>query len=338
MRVGIVGSWQEDDCETLALKGTYQGFAEACGQIGAALAERGIRIVVGGDDEFTADFHVVWSYLKVATKRRSPASPLIEVLRPSYRDHPFANEYARWPSLITYLPPSDSHWSHVRLRFAQIVDATIAIGGGSGTYGAGLAAIVMNKRLLPIGAFGGAAEKLLPGLVAKAEDDVKAAGLNAPWIEESASRIVSVLDRPPKVLLIHGHAADWREVKDWMIAEKLANPMVMLQDFAAGKTLPEKFEELAYAAEAAIAIVTPDDLGGSVAKVASQNSRARQNVWVEVGWFWGRLGRRRVLLLVKGDVELPSDLDGIDHATYEKSPLEESEVLRKFLQFLGEGR
>ena len=225
----------------------------------------------------------------------------------------------------------------MRLRFAQIVGATIAIGGGSGTYGAGLAAIVMNKRLLPIETFGGAAEKLLQELGTGTNNDIKAAGLSAPWIEGSAARIVSVLDRPPKVLLIHGHAADWREVKDWMTEEKLASPMVMLQNFAAGKTLPQKFEELADEAEAAIAIVTPDDLGGPVTKAIAQNSRARQNVWVEVGWFWGRLGRRRVLLLVKGDVELPSDLEGVDHGRYENSPLESSELLRKFMQFVQDG-
>ena len=38
--------------------------------------------------------------------------------------------------------------------------------------------------------------------------------------------------------------------------------------------------------------------------------RARENVWVEVGWFWGRLDRRRIFLWLKDDVPLPSDLQG----------------------------
>jgi predicted nucleotide-binding protein len=35
--------------------------------------------------------------------------------------------------------------------------------------------------------------------------------------------------------------------------------------------------------------------------------RARENVWVEVGWFWGR---QRVFLWLKDAMPLPSDLQG----------------------------
>jgi hypothetical protein len=52
---------------------------------------------------------------------------------------------------------------------------------------------------------------------------------------------------------------------------------------------------------------------------------------VEVGWFWGRLGRNRVLLLVRGDVEIPSDLDGIEYHAYKRSVLEAEAGIRRFL-------
>jgi predicted nucleotide-binding protein len=52
---------------------------------------------------------------------------------------------------------------------------------------------------------------------------------------------------------------------------------------------------------------------------------------VEVGWFWGRLGRHRVLLLVRGDVEIPSDLDGIEYHSYQSSVLEAESGIRRFL-------
>ena len=39
--------------------------------------------------------------------------------------------------------------------------------------------------------------------------------------------------------------------------------------------------------------------------------RARQNVVLELGFFWGKLGRERVCALVKGDIEKPSDYDGV---------------------------
>ena len=39
--------------------------------------------------------------------------------------------------------------------------------------------------------------------------------------------------------------------------------------------------------------------------------RARQNVILELGVFLGKLGRKHVCPLVKGDVETPSDYDGV---------------------------
>src|SRR5207342_967372 len=93
-------------------------------------------------------------------------------------------------------------------------------------------------------------------------------------------------NQPSNVLIIHGHAKDRIKLEKWLHQQQLAYPTVMGQKFTAGQTLPEKFEELADKADAAIALVTPDDYGSMVAGAASKRQRARQNVWVEVGWFW----------------------------------------------------
>jgi len=39
--------------------------------------------------------------------------------------------------------------------------------------------------------------------------------------------------------------------------------------------------------------------------------RARQNVIMELGWFMARLGRKRVVILHQGEVEIPSDISGV---------------------------
>ena len=82
-----------------------------------------------------------------------------------------------------------------------------------------------------------------------------------------------------------------------------------------------------------MAILTPDDIAVT-ARTNLQSSRARQNVIVEVGWFWGRFGRGRCLLLVRGDVELPSDLSGVEVHRFTTSPAECSEVVRDFISEL----
>lgn len=60
-------------------------------------------------------------------------------------------------------------------------------------------------------------------------------------------------------------------------------------------------------------LLTPDDLGRLAEQEIPDQRRARQNAVFEYGFFLGALRRAggRVLLLTKGDLEMPSDLSGI---------------------------
>ena len=62
--------------------------------------------------------------------------------------------------------------------------------------------------------------------------------------------------------------------------------------------------------------------------------RARQNIWIEIGWIWGRLGRNKLILLCKGNIEVPSDLQGMEYYSYSDSPLEVTESIRAFIHQL----
>ena len=330
MRIGITGSWKEKDREPWGLRSDLNSFKDACHQLGSAIAESGAAITVGSDSGFTADKYVVAGYLSNYSDALS-----IRVVRPQNGPAPFADLYGKHPSAFVYLTGPSSRWRHTRQRFVADVDALVTVGGADGTYQAALELRLTRKRLVPIGAFGGASSRLLTELLSSGTlgDAASFESLSNPWVPHLASHVVSVLgaNRPSKVLLIHGHAKDRLELKDWLECQKLADPVVMGTEFTAGQTLPEKFEDLASEADAAIALATPDDLGSTVSRTDVTRERARQNVWVEVGWFWGRLGRRRVLLLVRGDVEVPSDLDGIEFKTYKQSVLELAPIIQSFL-------
>jgi predicted nucleotide-binding protein len=56
--------------------------------------------------------------------------------------------------------------------------------------------------------------------------------------------------------------------------------------------------------------MTPDDHGAEAGEPAMR-PRARQNVVFELGFFIGKLGPEHVSALVKGNIEHPSDFDGI---------------------------
>jgi hypothetical protein len=65
--------------------------------------------------------------------------------------------------------------------------------------------------------------------------------------------------------------------------------------------------------------------------------RARQNVILELGWFMAKLGRRRVAILYKGELEIPSDILGIVYHQFSNSIKEVGEDIRQILKTAGIG-
>ena len=55
---------------------------------------------------------------------------------------------------------------------------------------------------------------------------------------------------------------------------------------------------------------TADDLGRAKDE-STDNTRARQNVVLETGYFMGKLGRNHVVILADDGIEMPSDLSGV---------------------------
>ena len=87
-----------------------------------------------------------------------------------------------------------------------------------------------------------------------------------------------------------------------------------------GRTIIEKFEEYAETVGFAVILGTPDDVGSLADEPDNLRPRMRQNVVFELGYFTRALGRKRVCVLLKGDVERPSDYDGVIYI-----PLDDSE-------------
>ena len=65
------------------------------------------------------------------------------------------------------------------------------------------------------------------------------------------------------------------------------------------------------------------------------NDRARQNVVLEFGYFMGRLSRERICCLYKGDIELPSAIQGICYVHFSDSVNEVKEIILKELREAG---
>ena len=78
-----------------------------------------------------------------------------------------------------------------------------------------------------------------------------------------------------------------------------------------GRTIIEKFVDYSDAGFALI-FLTPDDKGGPINVPFDKfKTRARQNVSLELDYFLGKLGCRRVSALYREGVEITSDYSGV---------------------------
>lgn len=116
------------------------------------------------------------------------------------------------------------------------------------------------------------------------------------------------------VFIVYGHDLDSRNQLELLLHRMRLEPIILGNLAAAGDTIIEKLER--YLGEHggvgfACVLLTPDDEGHTAGKTEEKKYRARQNVVLELGMVLARLGRRRVAILHKQSIELPSDIAGL---------------------------
>src|SRR6185437_1020743 len=112
-----------------------------------------------------------------------------------------------------------------------------------------------------------------------------------------------------KIFLVHGHDEGAKHKVARFLESIELDVTILSEQPNKGKTIIEKFESNADAGFAVV-LLTGDDRGRSV-KDSTESPRARQNVVLELGYFFGRLGRDRTCVLYAGDAELPNDIAGL---------------------------
>ena len=114
-----------------------------------------------------------------------------------------------------------------------------------------------------------------------------------------------------KVFIVHGHDNEAKQEVARFIESLGLEPIILHERANQGRTIIEKFEDHAEEVGYAVILLTPDDVGASKESSSQLSPRARQNVILELGFFYGSLGRDRVCAIHKGGLELPSDISGI---------------------------
>ncbi len=119
-----------------------------------------------------------------------------------------------------------------------------------------------------------------------------------------------------KIFVVHGHDEGAREAVARFIQTLGLQPIILNEIANEGGTVIEKVEAHG-AVGFAVVLLTPDDEG--CVKGGTPSPRARQNVILELGYFIGRLGRKQVCALKRGELEIPSDFGGVVYETFDTS-------------------
>jgi predicted nucleotide-binding protein len=137
-----------------------------------------------------------------------------------------------------------------------------------------------------------------------------------------------------KVFIVYGHDVEAREQLELLLRRMKLEPVILQNLPIAGDTIIEKLEQNMDVRYACV-LLTPDDEGHAVGQAKEKKLRARQNVVLELGMFLVRLGRKRVAILHKGNLELPSDINGLIYIKFNKRVDEVRERLGAELQEAG---
>lgn len=144
-------------------------------------------------------------------------------------------------------------------------------------------------------------------------------------------------DQKRKIFIVHGHDKNARDQLELALRRMGVDPFVLMNNSGKGQTLIEALEGSIgknYDSAFGIVLMTPDDRGYAIVDGnVKEEPRARQNVILETGMLLSSLTRKRMVLIVKGYVEIPSDLAGLIRLGYNDNIVE---IVPKLCQALRE--
>jgi predicted nucleotide-binding protein len=135
-----------------------------------------------------------------------------------------------------------------------------------------------------------------------------------------------------QIFIVHGHDDIAKLEMAAFIKSLGLEPIILHLQASSGRTIIEKIEHYSNVGFG-IVLYTPCDTGAKVGAMTS-SYRARQNVVFEHGYLIGKLGRSRVVAIVRGVIETPNDISGVIYIALDAQNHWQSE-LKKELRAAG---
>jgi Predicted nucleotide-binding protein containing TIR-like domain len=144
------------------------------------------------------------------------------------------------------------------------------------------------------------------------------------------ARIEELLDLKPlpkRVFVSHGRSTLWLEVQRFIERDAHLDLEVveLAEEPNRGRSISRKLAEESNQCSFAVIMMTGDDIA------SDDETRVRENVMHEIGFFQARYGFERVCLLREEGVNIPSNLDGIGYSGFPKGQVKSAfvELLRE---------
>ena len=158
-----------------------------------------------------------------------------------------------------------------------------------------------------------------------------------PPVNQAAPETTRLPSR--KVFLVHGRDNDAKNEVARFLGKIGLEEIILHERPNSGRHLLTKFQEESEGASFAVVLITPDDEGGLSGEAPRKLEQGKTSS-SSLAFLSGSLGAARVAPLVKGDVEKPSDFDGVGYITLDPAGRVEGSFwlvnsrLRKFLSKL----
>jgi predicted nucleotide-binding protein len=221
--------------------------------------------------------------------------------------------------------PINERAQEIRTFVIDKCDAVVALLGGKGTSDCIQKAVLANKPVFPIPIAGGAAKQEWDRLRASKYSNGKGGDIEfladktlkpedlANEISIELSRLLRPRSREPsrRIFIVHGHDSALKTQLARLLEVLQFAPVILAEQAEKGQALISKLHSHLADVAYAIVLYTPDDVVKSTEDPQRSLSRARQNVVFEHGILLGLLDPERICTIVKGEVELPSDLQGV---------------------------
>lgn len=263
----------------------------------------------------------------MATRRHAPAEPQQAQLNVDQMRRGVSRIQKRIAELEAFDAASVSQrWSPEVKALQTAIDETLADVFGHGTvdYNRYLAAASLDRgpimhgppNLIAIRQYVARGKRESIALLTQA---VRGLEEKIAESQESASAIEARHEAEPrdqsKVFVVHGRDGEAMNEVARFLAQIGLEPIILHEKPNRGRHLLTKFQEEATGVGFAVVLMTPDDEGALVGD--HPYKRARQNVVFELGFLIGELGSSRVAALVKGEIERPSDFDGVGYIPFD---------------------